>query len=205
MDTNRTWMRTLAFLVPGTGLMCLASQVAAQTVQLPTFQRFRVNTTVSVPDGGSVSLGGVYRSRSGSATNSLPFFGGIPVANRLFQNRAIGRQDRFSRAYVSAKIIDLREMDEAVLRQAKKSRGQFAGQPLLDGPRPTQAELRARYLTENVGRTSRNPHVQSFAAQATGSEPAVATAANSSLQSSAPSLRTARQVEPPLMMSRKSR
>ena len=50
-------------------------------VQLPTFSYFTTNTTVSVPDRGSVYLGGVNRAASGRNEFGAPL---LPFRNRSF-------------------------------------------------------------------------------------------------------------------------
>ena len=57
------------------------------TVQLPTFNITTAGTTVSVPDGGTGSLGGIMRAREGSVTRGLQLLSKGPFANRLFKNR----------------------------------------------------------------------------------------------------------------------
>lgn len=60
------------------------------TIQLPTVSSFNVNTVVSVPDGGTMYLGGIRRSsefsrrRPGSRTSSRSAGGpGVSVRTRL--------------------------------------------------------------------------------------------------------------------------
>jgi hypothetical protein len=84
-------------------------QLRPTTVQLPTFSMFGVDTTVSVPDGGSAYLGGVDRASSGGNQ-----FGG-PMAP--FGNRSIGSQQSASSMRVSAYIHDFQAMDEQLLNQ----------------------------------------------------------------------------------------
>lgn len=77
----------------------------AQVVQLPAVGSFGVNTTVSVPDQGTASLGGVGRSSYGTTSR-----GAGPMANT-----ARGGNSSATMASVSATIIDLAAMDEALL------------------------------------------------------------------------------------------
>jgi hypothetical protein len=94
-----------------------ASVVNAQpvgVVQLPTFQFFSIQTTVSVPDSGGANLGGVSRSSTLQRQRGLPLLGREP----LFGGRAIGRTSSAGGMSVHAKIHDMQEMDEALLRQA---------------------------------------------------------------------------------------
>src|SRR5262249_38062594 len=82
-------------------------------VQLPTFSFFTVQTVVSVPDGGGMSLGGINRAADGSVTRG---FGPL-------QNRALGSTRGASGASVHASIIDHQELDERVLADSAARRG----------------------------------------------------------------------------------
>ncbi|HEY1603955.1 MAG TPA: hypothetical protein VGG64_30420 [Pirellulales bacterium] len=75
------------------------------TVQLPTFSFVSVSTTVSVPDGGTVLLGGVKRLSEGRNEFGVPILNKIPYINRLFQNTAIGRQSESLMMMVTPRII----------------------------------------------------------------------------------------------------
>ena len=61
------------------------------TVQLPSFSFVTVTTTVSVPDGGTVLLGGIKRLSEGRNEFGVPILSKIPYINRLFTNVGIGR------------------------------------------------------------------------------------------------------------------
>ncbi|HEY4312798.1 MAG TPA: hypothetical protein VGN12_25330 [Pirellulales bacterium] len=75
------------------------------TVQLPTFSFVSVSTTVSVPDGGTVLLGGVKRLSEGRNEFGVPILNKLPYINRLFQNSAIGRQTESLMMMVTPRII----------------------------------------------------------------------------------------------------
>ena len=83
-------------------------------VQLPTTSVFSVNTTVSVPDGGSISLGGNSGSAWSSTRSGGPF--------RPFGNRAIGGTQFASNASVHVQIISLAEMEADLLSQLPSDR-----------------------------------------------------------------------------------
>ncbi len=57
------------------------------TVQLPTFQVITVSTTVSVPDGGTVLLGGIKRLVEGRNEFGVPLLSKVPYIDRLFTQR----------------------------------------------------------------------------------------------------------------------
>ena len=92
------------------GLGSSAMAQAPTAVQLPSFSSFGVNTSVSVPDRGSASLGGVGRSSNGSTA-----FG--PSAGR--GNRSAGSSRSASRSSVHAQIHDAEAMDRQALARAK--------------------------------------------------------------------------------------
>ena len=53
--------------------------IEGSTVQLPQFAFTTVSTTVSVPDGGTILLGGIKRLREGRNERGIPVLGKIPT------------------------------------------------------------------------------------------------------------------------------
>lgn len=141
---------------------CLLSiATSAQTVQLPTTQQFSVNTTVSVPDGGSALLGGVSTARSGTQSRSVPILGRLPGVGPLFNNRAYGSDVGVSQSRVRAQIIDHREWDEAILGQARNRRSKIPQQRnVASNAAPDPVVRRAAFLTKFMGRSSKTPQTQ---------------------------------------------
>ena len=84
------------------------------TVQLPTFSFITVTTTVSVPDGGTVLLGGIKRLSEGRNEFGVPMLNKIPYINRLFKNVGIGRETQSLMMMVTPRII-IQEEEEASL------------------------------------------------------------------------------------------
>ena len=82
------------------------------TVQLPTFASTSINTTVSVPDGGTVLLGGIKRLREGRNERGVPMLSNLPFVNRLFKNVGIGREAQSLMMMVTPRII-IQEEEEA--------------------------------------------------------------------------------------------
>ncbi|MEN6457676.1 MAG: hypothetical protein ABFC63_01995 [Thermoguttaceae bacterium] len=82
------------------------------TVQLPTFSYVTVTTTVSVPDGGTVLLGGIKRLSEGRNEYGVPLLNKLPYINRLFQNTAIGRETQSLMMMVTPRIIIQEEEEE---------------------------------------------------------------------------------------------
>ena len=91
----------LAFAI----VLLLAATSSAQVVQLPAVSSFGASTTISVPDQGTASLGGLGGSSSGSTSR-----GAGPLATT-----ARGSQGRASSVSITATVIDLAAMDEAIL------------------------------------------------------------------------------------------
>ena len=63
-----------------------------QFIQQPTFTTVTVQTTVSVPDGGTVLLGGLKPLSEGRNEFGPPVLSKIPYLNRLFKNVGYGRE-----------------------------------------------------------------------------------------------------------------
>ncbi|TWT90686.1 outer membrane porin HofQ [Pseudobythopirellula maris] len=86
--------------------------IAGTTVQLPTFQFVSVTTTVSVPDGGTVLLGGIKRLSEGRREFGVPLLSKVPYINRLFKNVGIGRETDSLMMMVTPRIIIQEEEEE---------------------------------------------------------------------------------------------
>ncbi|MGC4002731.1 MAG: general secretion pathway protein GspD [Pirellulales bacterium] len=85
------------------------------TVQLPTFAFVTVTTTVSVPDGGTVLLGGIKRLSEGRNERGIPILSKIPYINRLFKNVGIGRSTQSLMMMVTPRIIIQEEEEEKLI------------------------------------------------------------------------------------------
>lgn len=103
----------------------------ATTVQLPTVSQFSVRTTVSVPDGGTMSMGGVSRGYDSRVNRGM-----LPLGSRgIATGRTAGGVS------VSTRIIDHAEMDRAILASAAAERGALPGASAAKSAslsRPTQ-------------------------------------------------------------------
>ncbi len=82
------------------------------TVQLPSFSFVSVVTTVSVPDGGTVLLGGIKRLSEGRNEIGVPLLSKVPYVNRLFRNVGIGRETESLMMMVTPRIIIQEEEEE---------------------------------------------------------------------------------------------
>ena len=89
--------------------------VTGTTVQQPSFATTSISTTVSVPDGGTILLGGIKRMREGRLERGVPILSKIPYVNRLFKNTSIGRETSTLMMTVTPRIIIQEEEEEFVL------------------------------------------------------------------------------------------
>jgi type II secretory pathway component GspD/PulD (secretin) len=82
------------------------------SITVPTFTVTTVNTTVTVPDGGTVLLGGVKRLNEEREEFGVPVLSKIPALNRLFRNVGIARTTSSLMMMVTPRIIILEEEEE---------------------------------------------------------------------------------------------
>ena len=85
------------------------------TIQQPELITTTVTTTVSVPDGGTVLMGGIKRQREGRNEYGVPILSKIPYINRLFKNVGIGRTTESLMLMVTPRIIIQEEEEEKLL------------------------------------------------------------------------------------------
>lgn len=107
--------------------MFMADSVSGQivggrgaTVQLPVTSVFTVNTVVSVPDGGQISMGGISRSSMGSVSRGIPGLSGIPGAGRAFKNRGIGGEQSTGNVSVRVQVLVMEELEQEVMAEARR-------------------------------------------------------------------------------------
>jgi len=85
------------------------------TIQLPEFLFTTVTTTVSVPDGGTVLLGGIKKQREGRNEFGVPILSKVPYINRLFKNVGLGRTTDSLMLMVTPRIIIQEEEEQRLL------------------------------------------------------------------------------------------
>ncbi|MCA8991891.1 MAG: hypothetical protein KDA88_07925 [Planctomycetaceae bacterium] len=84
------------------------------TVQQPVQNIVTVDTVVSVPDGGTVLLGGVKSLKEGRNMAGVPILNKIPYISRLFKNTGVGRETESLMLMVTPRII-IQEEEEQLL------------------------------------------------------------------------------------------
>ncbi len=75
------------------------------TIQLPVLATTSVNTVVSVPDGGTILMGGIKRMREQRIERGVPMLSSIPYVNRLFTNVGVSRETTNLMMMVTPRII----------------------------------------------------------------------------------------------------
>ncbi len=95
------------------GTTTIGSSVpATQTVQQPVQEIISIQTSVSVPDGGTVLLGGIKRLKEGRNMAGVPILNKIPYISRLFKNSGVGRETDSLMMMVTPRIIIQEEEEE---------------------------------------------------------------------------------------------
>lgn len=95
-----------------TGGTTIGSTPATQTVQQPVQEVISIQTSVSVPDGGTVLLGGIKRLKEGRNMAGVPILNKIPYISRLFKNSGVGRETDSLMMMVTPRIIIQEEEEE---------------------------------------------------------------------------------------------
>ena len=72
----------VTYTQPGEG-----GAVGSYTVQLPRVSTRQVMTTVSVPDGGTLLIGGLAKAREARGFSTVPILGDIPIIKWFFSSR----------------------------------------------------------------------------------------------------------------------
>jgi general secretion pathway protein D len=79
--------------------------IATATIDLPRVRVQDFKTTVSVPDGGTLLLGGTRQFIEGEAETGVPVLSKIPILKRLFNNRATVRRANNLLILIKPRII----------------------------------------------------------------------------------------------------
>ena len=79
--------------------------VATAWIELPAVRVQDLKTTVSVPDGGTLLLGGMRQFTEIEAETGVPVLSKVPILKRLFNNRATVRQAQNLLILIKPKII----------------------------------------------------------------------------------------------------
>jgi type II secretory pathway component GspD/PulD (secretin) len=91
--------------IPGNG-------IAAGTIQLPVVTITRVQTTVTVPDQGTVLLGGQRLVNEYTTETGVPVLSKIPILNRFFTNRVESKEEQTLLVLIKPTVLIQNEEEE---------------------------------------------------------------------------------------------
>ena len=121
-------VNTFPVVVPvfsGSGIQDPTEQVVfTQLIQQPVTNTINIQTTVSVPDGGTVVMGGLKRLSESRSEYGPPILSKIPYINRLFKNTGYGRSAESLLIMVTPHIIIQEEEEERQTGFHREGEGQ---------------------------------------------------------------------------------
>ncbi len=150
---NQTLFPAGIFLI-GIVAFVMVDDVYSQgtTVQLPVTHSFGVNTAVMVPDGGTMSLGGISGGNWSASRRSVPIIGGLPLVGRGFGNRSIGSSLFSNQSNVHVQIIDMHEIEKDVIAEGERRK---EARSLADPNGSPTVRNRAQFMSKNIGKSNR--------------------------------------------------
>jgi type IV pilus assembly protein PilQ len=72
---------------------------------IPPIDTQSIKTTVMVPDGGTIVIGGMYRVEKTTTDNGVPFLSKIPLLGNLFKNSTKRKDQRELLVFITPRII----------------------------------------------------------------------------------------------------
>jgi type II secretory pathway component GspD/PulD (secretin) len=111
---NLTAPASQATIVTGGGTVITGGAINAvtETIQLVTQTFTKVETVVSVPDGGTLLLGGETIAGEAEREQGLPVLSKVPFLKRLFTNTATAKDEQVALILVKPTILIQREQEE---------------------------------------------------------------------------------------------
>lgn len=93
-------------------IVTLAGGNTSIPIELPTIVVQKIRTSVTVPDGGSVLIGGMKNLQSQFNETAVPLLGRVPVLKNFFRRQGSAALKSSQVVLVKAKITILRELEE---------------------------------------------------------------------------------------------
>jgi type II secretory pathway component GspD/PulD (secretin) len=97
-------------------LMLLGGFANPAVAQQPAPVPIKVNSTVTVPDGGTVMIASSTTTVQTRTESGTPILSKVPYLKRGFTNVSYGQSMKRSSVSVSVRIIDLKAEDERMLK-----------------------------------------------------------------------------------------
>ncbi|MEQ8765853.1 MAG: hypothetical protein RL885_18180 [Planctomycetota bacterium] len=95
----------------------LGGTTGSVTIQLPEVRVSNAATTVRVPDGGSLILGGLKTISSVERRSEIPWFSNIPILSFLLGRRGKSEEVENLMILIKAYITDVREMEPTFIEE----------------------------------------------------------------------------------------
>jgi len=105
-------LQTFPFSGGGAGGGFGGSQALAAFIQLPTLSSQRVQTTVSVPDGGTLLIGGQKLASETEVEAGVPILSKIPILKRAYSSRSMVKDEQTLLILIKPKILIQTEQEE---------------------------------------------------------------------------------------------
>jgi type II secretory pathway component GspD/PulD (secretin) len=103
---------TVTATTGGTGVIGAIAPPPTAIIQQPEIQLTEVRTTVSVPDGGTLLLGGQTLAGEVEKEAGVPVLSKIPILKRLFTNRSTAKDETVLLILVKPTIIIQKEAEQ---------------------------------------------------------------------------------------------
>ena len=100
-----------------------ASQFSG-TIQLPSLQGSEIRTSVSVPDKGTIMLGGQILMNEIEIEVGVPVLSKIPIVNRFFTNRLTTRSEKTQMLLIRPEIMIQQEMEDDLFPDLRSQLGE---------------------------------------------------------------------------------
>ncbi|GMV80094.1 MAG: hypothetical protein AMXMBFR7_12780 [Planctomycetota bacterium] len=81
-------------------------------IELPNIELRSINTTVTVPDNGTLLFSGLINDRKIDSKSGIPFLSDLPIVGRLFSNNLKHRERRNLLVLVNARVVLFDEEEE---------------------------------------------------------------------------------------------
>jgi type II secretory pathway component GspD/PulD (secretin) len=113
--------------VAGGGTGGGGAAVATNQIQLPQYRQANINTSVSVPDKGTVMLGGQKFSTDYEVEVGVPVLSKVPIVNRFFTNRVNSKTENNLLLLIRPEIMIQREAEDKLFPGLLGDRDMAAG------------------------------------------------------------------------------
>ncbi len=109
------------------------TSTSSSTINSPTIQQREIVSTVSVEDGETIALGGLFSNQDTKTKNGIPFLQDIPYLGNLFRNTDINKNKDELLVLISPHVVDSTDKARAVTDELRRKMPEL--EPLITQPR----------------------------------------------------------------------